>query len=395
VKISQLSRSRGLAFLVVLLIVFVPGTLVLGTIGADRLGYCVNDIFGASGLNADPYVQNVSATSGTIAWRTMTEQGATIRLNPGDEDEDAREVPPGTIQSVTFDGLSPDRTYAYIVERESASHEGSFTTAPETGGTVEFAVIGDSGTGSSAQYDIARQLETLAPDAVLHTGDVVYRRGALCHFGTKFFGPYGSIIRSVPIFPTAGNHDLMANEGRAYFETFVLPANNPEGSEAYYSFDFGPVHVVSISSEFYAQNDDEQIATQRAWLESDLAETDLPWIVVIVHRPFYASESGKAHDGMRADLEPILIEHGVHLVLAGHAHNYERFEPVEGITHIVTGGGGANVRNATPGDQTAMFVKAHHALHILATPESLSIRAIGRDGIEFDAVEIRANQGET
>jgi predicted phosphodiesterase len=388
VKIRSLSKSRWFPFAIVLAIVFVPAAAVVATLAADRLGYCVNDFLpGESGLNADPYVQKVEPTSASIVWRTVTDRGATLRYGE-DGTERTVEMEPAEIQIATLTDLEPATTYAYTVERETAEFDGEFTTAPEADSTVRFVAIGDSGTASQAQYDIAAGMTAAEPDAVLHTGDVVYRRGALCHYGTKYFAPYRDLIANVPVYPAIGNHDLMAGDGDAYFDTFVLPQDNAAASEEYYAFDYGPVQVISISSEFYEDDDEAAIAEQRAWLEGELSSSELPWTIVLLHRSPYSSTDGKDSSDVRENLTPIFAEHEVDLVLSGHAHNYERSVPIDGVTYIVTGGGGAGLRDVESSETTAVAVKAHHFVQIDASPETLTITAIDKESQVIDQVEL-------
>jgi predicted phosphodiesterase len=388
VKIRSLSKSRWFPFAIVLAIVFVPAAAVVATLAADRLGYCVNDFLpGESGLNADPYMQNVEPTSASIVWRTVTDRGATLSYGE-DGAERTVEMEPAEIQIATLTDLEPATTYAYTVERETAEFDGEFTTAPEADSTVRFVAIGDSGTASQAQYDIATEMVAAEPDAVLHTGDVVYRRGALCHYGTKYFAPYRDLIANVPVYPTIGNHDLMAGDGDAYFDTFVLPQDNVAASEEYYAFDYGPVQVISISSEFYDDDDEAAIAEQRAWLEGELSSSELPWTIVLLHRSPYSSTDGKDSSDVRENLTPIFAEHEVDLVLSGHAHNYERSVPIDGVTYIVTGGGGAGLRGVESSETTAVAVKAHHFVQIDASPEMLTITAIDKESQVIDQVEL-------
>jgi hypothetical protein len=149
------------------------------------------------------------------------------------------------------------------------------------------------------------------------------------------------------------------------------------------------VHIVAISSELYARHDEEGIAAQRAWLEADLAATDRPWTIVFLHRPPYSSTGSKRSDAIQADLAPLFAEAGVDLVLAGHAHSYERTVPIDGVTYIVTGGGGASIRGVDASDISAAVAETHHFVRIDATPEALAITAIDRDGEAFDTAELR------
>jgi 3',5'-cyclic AMP phosphodiesterase CpdA len=388
VKLRSLSKSRWFPFAIVLAIVFIPAAAVVTTLAADRLGYCVNDILpGDTGLNVDPYVQDIGTTSASIVWRTTTDREATLRYGV-DGSERVVTMEPAEIQVATLTDLEPDTTYTYTVERETIEFDGAFTTAPEAEGSVRFAALGDSGTGGQSQYDVAGALAMAEPDVVLHTGDVVYRRGALCHYGTKYFAPYRSLIANVPVYPAIGNHDLMAKGGEAYFDTFVLPQDNAAGTEEYYAFDYGPVNLISISSEFYEDDDETAIAEQRAWLETELANGELPWTIVLLHRSPFSSTDGKDSDDVRDDLTPIFAEYGVDLVLSGHAHNYERSVPIDGVTYIITGGGGAGLRGVDPSETTAVAVKAHHFVQIDASPDTLSITAIDKDSQVIDQVEL-------
>ena len=356
---------------------------------ADRLGYCVTEILpGSTGLNTGAYVQNVGADHATVVWRSAAAREGSVTLTAPDGTTTEVHVESHEIQTVTFGELQGETTYGWEVVAGSETFNGELTTAPEQSGSVRFAAIGDSGTGSSAQYDIAAQLVASESDLVLHTGDVVYRRGALCHYGPRYFAPYEEMIASTPVFPAVGNHDTRANGGQAYFETFVLPTNNPRGSEEYYSFDYGPVHVISLNSEFYSREDQEAIDEQRNWLQQDLAATEQPWTIVMLHRPPFSSTNGKQSDSVQVDLAPLLAEADVDLVLSGHAHNYERTMPIDGVTYIVTGGGGAGLYNIEPSEFTAVAEKKHHFVQIDASPQEMTISAIDRHGEVFDSFEI-------
>ena len=142
----------------------------------------------------------------------------------------------------------------------------------------------------------------------------------------------------------------------AYFETFDLPTRaenggEPSGSEAYYAFDHGNVHVVVLDS---TTGLGRGAAPQLEWLERDLAATAQQWIVATFHHP---PMSRGTHDGddersmqrVREQLVPVLDAAGVDLVLAGHSHNYERSELIEGPLPPAADWARARVRPAGPG----------------------------------------------
>jgi tartrate-resistant acid phosphatase type 5 len=124
---------------------------------------------------------------------------------------------------------------------------------------------------------------------------------------------------------------------------------------------------------------------QQKWLSKVLGGSQAPWKIVMGHHPIYSSgEHGSSKSLMKA-LEPLLIEHQVDLYLAGHDHEYERFKPVQGVQHIVSGGGGAYLRNfEKPLPSSLVRVKAHHFLSFEATPTVLKMQAIDKTGQVID-----------
>jgi len=73
---------------------------------------------------------------------------------------------------------------------------------------------------------------------------------------------------------------------------------NGELNNNFYSFNIGPAHIISLSTEFYffIEYGWTQIARQYEWLEKDLKEATKPenrakrpWIITMGHRPMYCS----------------------------------------------------------------------------------------------------------
>ena len=118
----------------------------------------------------------------------------------------------------------------------------------------------------------------------------------------------------------------------------------------FYSFDLGPVHFISYSTEFYyfVEYGWTQIAVQYDWLKNDLAEATKPenrakrpWIIVMGHRPMYCSSDHIGGCTMKDNivrkgipilksfgLEDLFYSYGVDLEIFGHEHNYERLFPI-------------------------------------------------------------------
>lgn len=387
---NRLKPTKPRAFLLIVALVFIPGVAVSAALAANQLGYCVDAILpGGNQLNASPYLLQVGEDSTQIRLRSTVANDAAISLTADGQSSITQTVESAKIQTFDLTGLTPGTEYAYTVERGDTTWEGSFRTPAGPSDTVRFGVLGSSGVSNETQHDIAAQMLADDPDFILHTGDVVFKRGALCHYGLRYFGPYEDLLPNVPVTAAIGEVDRKAGDGIAFRETFDL---DPDADGPLYrSFDYGPVHAIVLNSELYEQDDQTAIDEQRAWLVEDLtAAADAPWTVVVMHRPPYSSTKGAASDRIREDLGPIFAEHGVDLVLSGHARNYERFQPDGGVTYVVTGGGGADTQSFESNRTSVVATNVHHFLSIEAAPEEFKVRVIDEEGATIDSFTLGA-----
>lgn len=119
------------------------------------------------------------------------------------------------------------------------------------------------------------------------------------------------------------------------------------GDDFWFSFDYGPAHIVFLSSE-------HETRRQWEWLEKDLEEADrpdkrgaVPWIIAVAHHPMYnAGHYSMGEDNTR-HFSPLFSKYRVSLYLSGHCHNYERTKPItEG--EVADAGGGGGGTTSTP-----------------------------------------------
>ena len=106
------------------------------------------------------------------------------------------------------------------------------------------------------------------------------------------------------------------------------------GDKFWFSLDYGPAHVVILSSE-------HETRRQWQWLERDLEKANeaerravVPWIIVVAHHPMYNGRRITMSEANRDKIGEMLTEHRVNLFLCGHCHNYERTKPMnqDGVT---------------------------------------------------------------
>jgi hypothetical protein len=195
--------------------------------------------------------------------------------------------------------------------------------------SLRFAVLGDTGTGGSAQYDIARRLtaarSTFPFELVLLLGDNMYGGESPRDFESKFEKPYRPLLDAgVKFYATLGNHDQPARQ-------ILYKLFNMQGKK-YYSFKPRPdIRVFALDSNYMD-------TAQLDWFENELKSSGSDWKIAFFHHPLYSS--GEKHGSdleLRAVIEPLMIKYGVDIVFSGHEHFYERLKPQKGINYITLG----------------------------------------------------------
>ena len=341
---------------------------------------------GSVTLTRGPYLQSITATGAIIVWRTAEPGSSRVDYGVGDYTRSIDLPDPTTEHAITLTDLITGTEVIYRVSTDGVElAQGSFRTASAPDQPFSFAVIGDSGIGSTAQVAVADRMVALDPQFVLHTGDVIYPDGQADGYDPFFFQPYQTLARRAPIYPTLGNHDYHSQRGQPYLDAFYLPHNNPANTERYYSFDWGNAHFTAL--DFNTGPDPAQIE----WLKNDLASTDKPWKIVFYHQAIYSSGPHGYEswvEAKRALLAPIFEQHDVDIVFNGHDHDYERTQPINDVIYIVSGGGGASVYPVLPQSFSAYAESTHHTVFATVDGCTLTLQAVKPDGTIFDSATL-------
>jgi len=335
------------------------------------------------------FLQQLTDSSVIIKWRGDADAACIGTSADGLATRIEAAATEGDHKEALVTGLSAQTTYHYSIGGAPEAPAGQqFTTAPArgelpAGGFSRLWLIGDSGTGGDDERedyegDALRVLAGMEAfvasdgkpvDMFLMLGDNAYDVGSDFNHQQAVFETYPELLRTIPLWPTIGNHEMgigfifgtiaLGGLGTSadpdswletadseparmpYLDIFSLPAQGeaggvPSGTEQYYSFDYGNVHVVSLDSQLSAR-DPEQLEAMQDWLIDDLSSNDLDWTVVIFHHPPYSK--GANHDSddtaklngfdmpqqyMREQFVPIFDAYGVDVVYNGHSHSYER-----------------------------------------------------------------------
>lgn len=188
----------------------------------------------------------------------------------------------------------------------------------------------------------ARLLDRI-PGTVFTLGDNAYASGSAKDFATCYGPTWGR--HKARTRPAPGNHDVVTENGRYYYEYFAESAGPP--GLGYYSYDLGSWHVIALNSTI----DVGANSPQGRWLKADLASHPTDCIVAYWHAPFFSSGPHSTDRRLHAFWR-VLYEAGADIVLNGHDHIYERFapqnpsgkaDPEHGIRAFVVGTGGGGV----------------------------------------------------
>ncbi len=323
-----------------LIFLFVVSLLFAFAVGAVR----------AVGVIRGPYLQNGAEDGVTIMWRTDQSVSSQVWYggSPGSLDKTVTQAGTRTDHAVRITGLGPAEKYFYQVGTAQGAVLGGgdpdhyFMTSPEVAspGPVRIWAIGDSGMADNnarAVRDAYLKLadeENRPADLWLMLGDNAYDDGTDSQYQRAVFDMYPQVLRNRVLWPTRGNHERTE---RPYYDIFELPTNAEggglaSGTEHYYSFDYGSVHFICLNSEETNFSKNSNSAMYQ-WLEDDLANTELDWIIAYWHHPPYSkgshdsddwSDSGGRLVSMREIALPILEAGGMDLCLTGHSHSYER-----------------------------------------------------------------------
>jgi len=249
---------------------------------------------------------------------------------------------------------------------------------------VNLALVGDLGQSEHSAHTI-RHMKRFLPTAVLHAGDLSYADCVHSRWDS-WFDLIEPLSSGVPWHVCPGNHELEIepNSGSVYTSyrsRFKMPTKSPEIIEkldernparhklnktctpsalltvydygnSFHSTTFGQVRVLFLNSYTSSQPGSRQYR----WVHSELRNIDRakePWLVVIMHCPFYNTFASHRHEKqeiqMRESLEPLFVRYSVNIVVAGHTHAYSRSKPVaydtvaldsRAPTYIVVGDGG-------------------------------------------------------
>jgi Calcineurin-like phosphoesterase/Bacterial Ig domain len=264
---------------------------------------------------------------------------------------------------------------------------------------ISVAAAGDGASGESNSTKVASLIAGWHPDQFLYLGDV-YEKASVADFfnnyggdGTSLFGQLRSITN-----PTIGNHEYFTPNANGYFRYWSGPGH-------YYSYDSGAWHFISLdSTSQYGQLGVS--SAQYNWLAADLDASTSPCTLVYTHEPLFSVGAGSDTQPALSDIWALLAAHHVELVLTGHVHNYQRWQPLDatgspnpnGVTEIIVGTGGHGIGKFVRSDARMVqgfdtAPNAYGALRLQLTDTGASYAFVNVAGATLDSGTLPCVQG--
>lgn len=307
-------------------------------------------------------------------------------------------------------------------EKPSSGEDGTDSTEPSDPveppsltDSMSFIVVGDMGTGTNGQYQVARAMREVIRDRgcdfVLGAGDNVYEDGVTSvddpGFLESFEYPYQNI--RVPFYMCLGNHDCAStifgggsdNErgdyqvdyhysDQRYSTKWRMPSRYykqalgqlPEKRPFLDLFVVDSNPLTSFYKDFDERFSWENYGyPQQRWMTSKVRESQAHWKIAMSHVPYRSNgkhgNAGNLDEGMRPiftnpDADGLRYEQfleesfgdQVDLMVTGHDHVLQWIKPVEtmGPAHIIVSGAGGKTDEFQDPDRNPTIYQAEKTL---------------------------------
>jgi hypothetical protein len=281
-------------------------------------------------------------------------------------------IEPHRVYHLALIGLEPGQLFGYRLSKDRSVVFESEARAPKAADQPHrFVVFGDCGADTPEERAIAYRTFLSRPDFVMITGDIVYGKGLVSEYRSKYWPIFNSdlaspamgapLLRSTLFVAAPGNHDIASRDlgttpdGLAYFYYWFQPLNGPIGKVggplvapllgpdvnqkafaeaagtafprmASFSFDYGNAHWTVLDANATVDWTDREL---QEWVASDLAAAKgTTWRFVSFHQPGFNSSKTHFNEQYMRILAPVFEAGKVDVVFNGHVHNYQRSYPL-------------------------------------------------------------------
>jgi parallel beta-helix repeat protein len=367
-----LPTALGAAFLLVGALLLIGSTTAAGVGAVDEVHYTF------TGPTSVAFDWRGTATD--IRYGTTSSYGSTAAAHAPDP------LPfssAGPFQEIELPGLQAGATYHYSI---GGGVDHTFTTAPT--GAFRFDVIAD--VGSSRDYSnvapTQNQVAADNPAFVLVPGDLTYAEPLGQPAVDQHFNDVMAWSQQAAYMPAWGNHEWenpTMDDLRNYKGRFALP--NPQTSpsapapgccgEDWSWFDAGGVRFISYPEPFSSSTWTNWQAQADPIFAAAQSNASIHFIVTFGHRPAYSTGFHQGETDLAGVLNTLGDRYSKYVLnLNGHSHDYERFQPIHGVTHVTVAGGGASLEPPWSSTDSRTAFRAMHLEHLRVDVSSTGMR---------------------
>lgn len=239
---------------------------------------------------------------------------------------------------------------------------------PNKVGEFTFTNMGDNRSGIKIWKQIAVNMASEKPDFMIFNGDLAYKKEYNYWIDELFVDEAQTMFTQYPFYNTPGNHEGWNDNTKAFTQsTSISKEERP-----YYSFERGDALFLILNTEVGVGPNSQQ------WdfAVEQLKNSDKKWKIVVFHIPAYSSGAHGENKNMKRMTDKIFEKYGVQLILTGHSHYYQH-NLVNGIHHMVIGGGGSPLYAPEKASYTVSQAKKYH--HAIVNVNSERIKFIVKD----------------
>ena len=293
---------------------------------------------------------------------------------------------PGPFWQLELGGLVAGATYHYSI---GGGPDYLFSTPPT--GNFRFDAIGD--VGDTVNFSkLGATLDRIASDDpafVLMIGDLTYANapGSSQAAVDQHFNDVMRWSTKAAYMPAWGNHeydvagadDLRNYKGRLLMPNAAASPGSPAISccgDDWGWFDAGTVRFIAYPEPWTGAWADWQSHANTLMRQAQ-NDPAIKYVVTYGHRPAYSTGSHAGETQIASILDAFGDTYSKFVLnLNGHSHNYERFQPIHGVTHV-TVGAPSSVAPWTSADPRTAF-RASHLSHLRVD--------VGDDGLRLQTI---------
>ncbi len=290
----------------------------------------------------------------------------------------------GPFEQATITGLAPGTTYHYSI---GGGPDYTFSTPPTT--SFRFDAIGDVGDTTHFGH-LADTLSAIAsdqPSFVLMVGDLTYANAtnATQAVVDQHFDDVMAWSTSAAYMPAWGNHEwespsidnLLNYKGRLEMPNAQASPGSPDISccgDDWGWFDAGGVRFISYPEPYTSDSWADWQTHADALMAAAQADPSVHFVVTFGHRPAYSTGYHPGSATLAAILDGLGATYNKYVLnINGHSHDYERFQPISGVTHV-TVGSPSSLEGPWSSTDSRTAARAMHLGHLRVDVNSTGMR---------------------